>query len=227
MGAFVEIVWMVNWDERMDNKYIKLNIFPIIVEVLFVLACLLLQGYFIYINFLFYIVLTICFWLREDFSIQEWLDSFKGGKNFWKQVALTILFFCLAFVFTNILENMFPYLNTGMTNLKADNWLKLILFAASTIILPPIAEEVFYRKNLISFKNRKILILTTLFGMFAYALEHTFTIWGIFLCMIWALPLSVSYIKTKNIYVTMTAHFICNFVVNGITVVKICDYLLH
>lgn len=211
----------------MDNKYIKLNIFPIIAEVLFVLVCLLFQGYYIYINFLFYIVLAIYFWLRKDFSVRGCIDSVKGGSAFWKQVMLTILFFCLAFVFTNILGNMFPHLSTGMINLKADNWLKLILFAASTIILPPIAEEVFYRKNLISFKNRKILILTTLFSMFAYGLEHTFTIWGIFLCMIWALPFSVSYIKTKNIYVTMTAHFICNFVVNGIAVVKICDYLLH
>ncbi|WP_231718326.1 CPBP family intramembrane glutamic endopeptidase [Lagierella massiliensis] len=217
----------MNWDERIDNKYIKLNIFPIIVEVLFVLACLLLQGYFIYINFLFYIVLAIYFLLREDFSIQEWLDSFKGGKNFWKQVALTILFFCLAFVFTNILENMFPYLNTGMINLKVDNWLKLVLFISSTIVLPPIVEEVFYRKNLTSFKNRKILILTTLFSILAYALEHTYAIWGIFLCMIWALPLSISYIKTKNIYVTITAHFICNVIVNGIVVVKIFNFWLH
>lgn len=211
----------------MDNKYIKLNIFPIIAEVLFVLACFLFQGYYIYINFLFYIVLAIYFWLGKDFSVKGWIDSVKGGSAFWKQVMLMILFFCLAFEFTNILANMFPHLSTGMINLKADNWLKLILFAASTIILPPIAEEVFYRKNLISFKNRKILMLTTLFSMFAYGLEHTFTIWGIFLCMIWALPLSVSYIKTKNMYVTMTAHFICNFVVNGIAVVKICDYLLH
>ncbi|WP_261788082.1 CPBP family intramembrane metalloprotease [Fusobacterium necrophorum] len=114
-----------------------------------------------------------------------------------------------------------------MTNLKADNWLKLVLFISSTIALPPIVEEVFYRKNLISFKNGKFLILTTLFSMFSYALEHTFTIWGIFLCMIWALPLSISYIKTKNICVVMTSHFICNFIVNGIAVVKICDYLLH
>lgn len=217
---------MVNWDERMDNKYIKLNIFPIIAEVLFVLACLLFQGYYIYINFLFYVVLAIYFWLRKDFSIQEWLNAIKGGNAFWKHVMLTILFFCLSFVFTNILENMFPYLSTGMINLKADNWIKLILFAGSTIILPPIVEEVFYRKNLTSFKNKKILILTTLFSMLAYALEHTFTIWGIFLCMIWALPLSISYIKTKNVYVTMTAHFICNFVINGIAVVKICNYLL-
>ncbi len=210
----------------MDNKYIKLNIFPIIVEVLFVLACLLFQGYYIYINFLFYVVLAIYFRLRKDFSIQEWLNAIKGGNAFWKHVMLTILFFCLAFVFTNILENMFPYLNTGMTNLKADNWLKLVLFISSTIVLPPIVEEVFYRKNLISFKNGKFLILTTLCSMFSYALEHTFTIWGIFLCMIWALPLSISYIKTKNMYVVMTAHFICNFVINGIAVVKICNYLL-
>lgn len=61
--------------------------------------------------------------------------------------------------------------------------------------------------------------------MFLYALEHTFTIWGIFLCMIWALPLSISYIKTKNIYVTMTSHFICNMIVNGITIIKVWDYL--
>lgn len=210
----------------MDNKYIKLNIFPIIVEVLFVLACLLFQGYYIYINFLFYVVLAIYFRLRKDFSIQEWLNAIKGGNAFWKHVMLTILFFCLAFVFTNILENMFPYLNTGMTNLKADNWLKLVLFISSTIVFPPIVEEVFYRKNLISFKNGKFLILTTLCSMFSYALEHTFTIWGIFLCMIWALPLSISYIKTKNMYVVMTAHFICNFVINGIAVVKICNYLL-
>ena len=210
----------------MDTKYIKLNFFPIIVEVLFVLACLLFQGYYIYINFLFYVVLAIYFRLRKDFSIQEWLNAIKGGNAFWKHVMLTILFFCLAFVFTNILENMFPYLNTGMTNLKADNWLKLVLFISSTIVLPPIVEEVFYRKNLISFKNGKFLILTTLCSMFSYALEHTFTIWGIFLCMIWALPLSISYIKTKNMYVVMTAHFICNFVINGIAVVKICNYLL-
>ena len=176
----------------MDNKYIKLNIFPIIAEAIFVLACLLFQGYYIYINFLFYIVLAIYFWLRKDFSIKEWIASVKGRNTFWKQVMLTILFFCLAFVFTNILENLFPYLGTGMILLKVNNWLELFLFVASTIILPPIVEEVFYRKNLTSFKNGKILILTTLFSMFLYAIEHALTIWGIFLCMIWALPLSVS-----------------------------------
>lgn len=76
-------------------------------------------------------------------------------------------------------------------------------------------------------QNRRILVLTTLFSMFLYALEHALAIWGIFLCMIWALPLSISYIKTKNIYVVMTAHFICNIVVNGMEIVKLCFFLLH
>lgn len=211
----------------MYRKYIKLNIFPIILEGLFILACLLFREYCIYINFLFYIVLAVYFKQRKDFSIKEWLNSVRKGRTFWKQVLLTILFCTLAFAFTNVLANMFPHLNNGMIKLRVNNWFKLILFTFSTIILPPIVEEIFYRKNLISFKNRRILVLTTLFSMFLYALEHALAIWGIFLCMIWALPLSLSYIKTKNIYVTMTAHFICDLVVNGIAVVKVCDFLLH
>ena len=170
-------------------------------------------------------ILAIYFCQRTDFNIEKWWNSLKEGYIFWKQVILTIFFFILAFIFTNFLENVLPHLNAGMIKLRADNYLKLALFTFSTIILAPIAEELFYRKNLICFKNRKILVLTTLISMFLYALEHTFTIWGIFLCMIWALPLSISYIKTKNIYVTMTAHFICNMIVNGITIIKVLDYL--
>ena len=162
---------------------------------------------------------------RKDFSITKWRNSLKGGSTFWKQVILTMFFFILAFIFTNFLENLLPHLNAGMIKLRADNYLKLVMFTVSTVILAPIAEELFYRKNLICFKNRKILILTTIFSMFLYALEHAFTIWGVFLCMIWALPLSISYIKTKNIYVIMTAHFICNMLVNGITIIKVLDYL--
>lgn len=210
----------------MDSRYIKLNVFPIIVEILFVIACLIFKDFVIYINFCFYMILAVYFCRRKDFSITKWWNSLKGGSTFWKQVILTMFFFVLAFIFTNFLENVLPHLNSGMINLRADNVLKLVLFTVSTVILAPIVEELFYRKNLICFKNRKILVLTTLVSMFLYALEHTFTIWGIFLCMIWALPLSISYIKTKNIYVTMTAHFICNMIVNGITIIKICSFLL-
>jgi membrane protease YdiL (CAAX protease family) len=114
---------------------------------------------------------------------------------------------------------MYPTFNTGMIGLKRDTWFKLIIFTISTIILPPITEELFFRKNLISFKNKKVLIITTILSMFLYALEHSLSIFGIILTMIWALPLSISYIKTKNIYVPMTAHFIGNLLGNGIDII--------
>ena len=95
----------------------------------------------------------------------------------------------------------------------------MIVFAMSTILLPPIVEETFYRKSIISFENKAVLIVTTVLGMVLYALEQSFNIWGIFLTMIWALPLSISYIKTKNVYVPMTAHFIGNLSGNGIDIV--------
>ena len=95
----------------------------------------------------------------------------------------------------------------------------MIIFSISTILLPPVVEEPFFRKNMISFENKGVLIITTILSMLMYALEHSLAVWGVFLVMIWALPLSISYIKTKNIYVPMTAHFIGNLLGNGIDVV--------
>ncbi|MCQ2963933.1 MULTISPECIES: type II CAAX prenyl endopeptidase Rce1 family protein [Streptococcus] len=55
--------------------------------------------------------------------------------------------------------------------------------------------------------------------MFLYTCEHLLAPLGIFLTMIWALPLSFSYIKTRNIYVVMTAHFLGNLLGNGVDVI--------
>lgn len=204
----------------MMRQYIKSNILPVIIELIFIVSCFLIpKDYFIYTNFIFYLLLLIYFLIRKDFSIKEWLNNIKSGKMFWKQVIITAIFFVLAFVITVILENMFPDYDTGTIALKRNSWIKLIIFSISTILFPAVTEETFYRKNMISFSNKSILVLTTLLSMFLYALEHSLKIWGIFLTMIWALPLSVSYIKTKNIYVPMTAHFIGNLLGNGIDVI--------
>ena len=202
------------------REYFKLNAVPIIIEVAFITSCLMFPGeYFIYTNFGFYLLLLIYFLIKKEFSIREWLVSLKSGKKFWKQVIVTTIFFMMAFIITGVLESFCPNLNTGTIGLRRDTWLKLIIFAISTILLPPITEEIFYRRNMISFRNKKILVVTSILGMFLYALEHSLSMWGIFLTMIWALPLTVSYVRTKNIYVPMTAHFISNLIGNGLDVV--------
>ncbi|TDE73607.1 CPBP family intramembrane metalloprotease [Streptococcus vicugnae] len=124
-----------------------------------------------------------------------------------------------AFGLTVFLEGVFPNFNTGTIGLKRDSWLTLLIFAVSTIFLPAVTEETFYRKNMIRFASKKIIVLTTFFSMLFYALEHSLSWWGILLAMIWAFPLSVSYIKTRNIYVVMTAHFIGNLIGNGCDVI--------
>lgn len=202
------------------TKYIKSNIFPIIVEVIFIISCFAVpKEYYIYTNFFFYLILAVFFCIKKEFSLKGWLCNLKSGKKFWKQVVLTSMGFISAFIITLVLESIFWNLNTGMIGLKRDSWITLIVFSISTILLPPVVEEIFFRKNMISFENKGVLIITTTLSMLMYALEHSLTFWGIFLTMIWALPLSLSFIKTKNIYVPMTAHFIGNFLGNGIDVV--------
>lgn len=202
------------------SSYIRKNIIPIIIEIAFIISCFIIsKEYFIYTNFVFYSLLLVYFCIKKDFSLKEWLKNIKSGRRFWKQVIITALLFITAFMITIILENIFPNYNTGTIALKRNSWLSLTIFAISTILLPAITEETFYRKNMISFQSKGMLLITTLLSMFLYALEHSLTIWGIFLTMIWALPLSISYIRTKNIYVPMTAHFIGNLLGNGVDVI--------
>lgn len=202
------------------KEYIRANAIPVMIEIIFVISCFTIPNdYFIYTNFLFYLLLLIYFAIKKDFSIKEWINNIRSGKKFWIKVIITVIFFILAFMTTMILENIFSDFNTGTIALKRESWFKLILFAVSTIAFPAITEETFYRKNMISFSSKRILVITTIISMFLYALEHSLTIWGIFLTMIWALPLSISYIKTKNIYVPMTAHLIGNLLGNGIDVI--------
>lgn len=203
------------------KDYIKRNIIPIIIELVFIASCFFVPNkYIVYTNCLFYVLLFIYFSIKKEINIKEWLLSFKSGKQYWIQVILTLIAFLGTFIITIILENLFPDLDTGTINLRRDNWLTLIAFSISTILLPSITEETFFRKNMILLSTKKTIFVTTALSMFLYALEHSLSWWGILLTMIWALPLSVSYIMTKNIYVVMTAHFIGNLLGNGFDVIN-------
>jgi membrane protease YdiL (CAAX protease family) len=201
-------------------KYVKANLIPLIIEILFIVSYYIFpKDDFIYVNAFFYVLLFVYFLISKDLNLKEWFLSFRSGKKYWIQVLLTFLGFMLAFILTTILEGIFPGLETGTINLRRDTWLTLGVFAISTILFPAITEETFYRKKLILFDSKKTVIITTILSMFLYACEHSLAPWGIFLTMIWALPLSLSYIKTRNIYVVMTAHFLGNLLGNGVDVI--------
>lgn len=200
------------------KKYILKNAFPVIWEMAFVVSCFFVaKRYFIYTNFVFYLGILLYFHLRREISFRKWSDNLHAGGKFWKAVGLTLLGFIGAFGIVAAAESLFPDIPTGSIGLVRDTWGTLLLFAVSTIILPPLCEEMFYRSSLIVTEGGKAaLIVTTLLSMFLYALEHALAPFGILTAMLLAVPMSVAYYKTKNVYVVMTAHFIANLLGNGI-----------
>lgn len=207
------------------KDYLKKNMIPLGIEALFIISCFIIPSeYYIYSNFVFYMSLLVYFVVRKNFSLKEWGANLKQGGKFWKPVLITVFFFMLAFAVTTVLESLFPDFNAGTIALRRDNWFRLFIFAISTIILPPVVEETFYRKNLILydcrlFGGKWITVVTMIFSMFLYGAEHSLSVWGIFLTMIWALPLSISFVKTKNVYIPMTAHLIVNLFGNGADII--------
>lgn len=148
------------------RNYIKLNAIPIVIEIIFITSCFVIpRDYFIYTNFLFYLLLLAYFSIKKDFSLKEWINNINSGRKFWRQVLTTAFFFILAFMTTMILENIFTDFNTGTIALKKDGPLTLIIFAMSTILFPAVTEETFYRKNMISFSSKGILAVTTIISM--------------------------------------------------------------
>jgi hypothetical protein len=109
----------------------------------------------------------------------------------------------------------------GEFNIKCDTPFKLFLFGMQTILFPPLAEEMFYRKNLIVYDSKKKTAVTILISSFLFAAEHTYYQFGIVTYMILGIAFGLAYLKFKNIYVMITAHFLTNLSGNGITIIMV------
>lgn len=210
----------MNFQCKSNDCYFKRLIFPVIWQAIFIISCIVFpKQYCIYTNFLFYLGIIIYFFLIGDFKYDELVKNIKSGRRFWKLVIVTALTMIAAFLLGSLMSILFPNCSDGMIPLRRSNWIELIVFAVSTIIFPPLAEELFYRQAIIRFDGKIALFVSSFIGMILYALEHSLTILGVVETMIVAVPVTISYIKTKNIYVPITAHFIVNLIGNGLTVI--------
>ena len=204
------------------SRYFSKNAFPIIIEILFILVAALLPGpWFTYINFLFYALLFGYFKVRGEFSLEDWQNAGQDGEQFWIPVLVTTLASALCFLLTGIL---FPSVESGLYEMAVDSWPKIILFGISALFLAPVAEEMFFRKSLILGRSRLSLALTVIFSLFLFALEHGIHAQGILTGVIWGIPLTFSYLYTRNIYVPMTAHLIANFFCNGLDLISLLSF---
>lgn len=210
------------------RNYFKNLTIPIILQILFTLSIIFTnERYYLYINFIFYLSIAIYFIKLGYFKLDKLKYYLRSGKSFWKPVLISSILFILAFSITDIIAIYFNIVHTGMIKLKVNSYFELLLFSFSTVILPPIAEELFYRKAMISFNSKISIFITSFLGMLLYGLEHSLSVFGIISAMIWAIPFTITYIKSKNIYITIVAHFIVNLIVNGTTIVFTLIKLLN
>lgn len=200
--------------------YLRKNLIPVLIEAVFILSFFFVpEEYAVYTNFLFYSLVAVYFLSQKSISIKEWKKQLSSGNSFWTSVMWTGIVFIIAFGLTGFLESAFSHVDTGMINLQRTNWLELVIFGISTAFLAPVTEELFFRQSMICFRDRRWLVMTIILSTFLYAVEHALKPFGIVISAIWAIPLVGAYVKTKNIYVPMTAHLIANVIGNGMTVV--------
>jgi hypothetical protein len=110
---------------------------------------------------------------------------------------------------------------SGEFKIKSDTPFKLFLFGMQTILFPPLAEEIFYRKYLIVYDSKTKTAVTILISSFLFAAEHAIYPFGIVTYMILGFAFGLAYLKHKNIYVMMTAHFLSNTIGNGIPMLMV------
>lgn len=205
-----------------------MKIIPVIVwHIIYLVVCKYFDKFTrVYCDLVFYSVIAIYFLIWRDWRFADWSKAIKQGRSFWIPVLLTVLGMVLAFGAGFGITMLFPNIDDGMGVFGINNLPTLIAFAFVTVFLPPIAEEAFYRKAVIAFDSRFILIVSTVISIMLYASEHSTLPLGFLQACMWAVPYSLSYIKTKNVYVCMTAHFLCNLVINGMTVISSAIRLL-
>lgn len=215
-------------ESSIKTKAYWVKILPVLVwHALYLIFCGSFSKYTrVYFDLAFYLGILLYFSMWKTWNFSLWRKALGSGKRFWQAASLTALGMALMFCVGMGITMIFPKADSGLGSFYVTNWPSLIAFALVTVFLPPIAEELFYRKAIPAYDNKLILIATTSISVFLYASEHSLVPLGFLQACLWAIPLSIAYLKTKNVYVCMTAHFICNFAFNGFTVLSYITKLL-
>ncbi|HEX3038274.1 MAG TPA: CPBP family glutamic-type intramembrane protease [Oscillospiraceae bacterium] len=181
----------------------------------------------VYSNLIFYagLIAFVVIQRRKLFDEKSW-SSLKN-KKVWLSIFLAIVALVLAYCIAEFIISLFPNVPTGWGKMKCVGWLGVISFALSTVFLPPIAEELFFRQSLIVINSTKMAMLVTAsFSVILFGLEHSLLPLGFMEGALIGIVFTVMYVKTKNIMVTVMAHFITNAVINGFSTIIFMIQLL-
>ncbi len=198
----------------------KRLVFPLAAELVFILA---IHMKFLQIHALYYYLvffLAVLIWFRKDLSAAACKKvfsreaGFRAGR-FWLAFLLTALGLTAAYFATEKLPDiLFPVSDKGMIQTVTRGWTDMVIYIITILFLEPISEELFYRKALIGFGDKGILIFTSVLSLILVSFLHATGPIGIVCTMLTALPLLICYIRTKNVYLTILLHILFNMITN-------------
>jgi membrane protease YdiL (CAAX protease family) len=141
--------------------------------------------------------------------------------TFWIPVGITFMGLYLAnYIRTTVIPSMFFGVRDGTVQIIYHNeLLPTLMYAIMMIILKPVAEELFFRKALIKFGSKKKVFAFTVLSLLLCALSRAHGLLGIAEWMLMALPVTVAYLVSRNIYISLMAHVLFEFYDNIYSVV--------
>ncbi len=195
---------------------------PFVWELLFILATIHFPKQTLMLFFVFYLgILYYFYFFYKQFSFRKLYKNFKKVVAFWIPVVLTFFGLYLAdYIKTNVIPSLFPLVKDGTVQIIYHNELfPTFIYAIMMIIIKPVAEELFFRKAIIRFGSKKKVLAFTVMSLVLCALSRAHGLLGIAEWILMALPVTIAYVATRNIYISVLAHVIFEFYDNIYSVV--------
>ncbi|MBQ3798288.1 MAG: CPBP family intramembrane metalloprotease [Butyrivibrio sp.] len=195
---------------------------PIAWELLFVISTILMPKQAFHLFFVFYAGLLIYYYyFHKQFSFRKFARNLSRVKRFWIPVVITFLGLLLANIIKNkILQPYFSTVKDGTISIITKNDIfPTIMYALMMIVMKPVAEELFFRKAIISFGSKKRVFALAIVSLLLCAVSRAHGVLGIAEWILMAIPVTAAYVITRNIYISVMAHVAFEFYDNIYSIV--------
>jgi len=194
---------------------------PFVWELLLIITTIFWHKQSFILFFIFYLGLFIFFYfINKQFSFKKLYRSFREIKAFWLPVLLTVAGMLIVDYAKRMISTQLAYkFHENIVFIVVPNeFIPTFFYAFMMIALKPVAEELLYRRVIIRFDNKKLVALLTVVSLFLCAVTRAHGWLGIAEWMLMALPFTIAYLITKNIYVSVMAHIIYGFYDNAYSI---------
>ena len=195
---------------------------PFAWELLFVISTIIMPKQAFHLFFVFYTgLLLYYYYIHKQFSFRKFARNLTRVKRFWIPVAITFAGMLVANLIKNklIIPNFTMVRDGTVSIITRNDIFPTMMYALMMIIMKPVAEELFFRKAIISFGSKKRVFVLTIVSLLLCAVTRAHGLLGIAEWMIMAIPVTIAYVATRNIYISVMAHVAFEFYDNIYSIV--------